>query len=66
MMFDNLDLLAYIDGSTTFDEKQLADWVAADCRPHGIISQYVAIEICVEMRSICLTQEMWDYFRDQY
>lgn len=66
MMFDSLDNLARIDGSTVFDEKPITNWVVVYRRTWGIFFQFVTIDVRVEMHSSWTAQEMWDYFRGRY
>lgn len=56
MLFDSLDLLGHIDGtspySATSDEKTIANWVVADRRERDIITRSVALVIPMEITSM--------------
>lgn len=62
-MFDSIDLLGHVNGtsppSVASNEKLVTDWLATDCRARWI-------EICVEIRTMRISQEMWDYLHGRY
>lgn len=66
LLFDNLDLLGYIEDSGHSDETKTSDWHASDRRARVVITQSGVINMHLEICTMRTSQTMWDYLRSRF